>query len=101
MPRHADQESPLTTADIEARYVLETDDGAQIYIVNAGVRSGSAAVIARLNRGEQVSPSEIYFRTSPRFETAAPQYRGLMQHLFVAVGARYPDRVDLRYYLVN
>ncbi len=27
-----------TTADIEARYVLETDDGARIYIVNAGVQ---------------------------------------------------------------
>lgn len=91
----------VTTADIEARYVLETDDGARIYIVNAGVRSGATAVIARLNRGEQVDPSEIYFRTAPRFETAAPQYRWLMQHLFVASGARYPDRVVLRYFLVG
>ena len=48
--RHADG-SDVTTADIEARYVLETDDGARIYIVNAGVRSGSAAVIARLKIG--------------------------------------------------
>ncbi|WP_180862889.1 DUF3237 domain-containing protein [Cupriavidus pauculus] len=98
--RHGDG-SDVTTADIEARYVLETDDGAHIYIVNAGVRSGSAAVIARLNRGEQVDPSEVYFRTAPHFETAAPQYRWLMQHLFVAAGARYPDRVELRYFLVN
>ncbi|MFJ5383086.1 DUF3237 domain-containing protein [Cupriavidus sp. CER94] len=98
--RH-DDGSDVTTADIEARYVLETDDGARIYIVNAGVRTGSAHVIARLNRGEQVDPSEIYFRTAPRFETAAPQYRWLMQHLFVAAGARYPDRVALRYFLVN
>lgn len=91
----------VTTADIEARYVLETDDGARIYIVNAGVRTGTASVIARLNRGEQVNPSEIYFRTTPRFETASPKYRWLMQHLFVASGARYPDRVDLRYFLVK
>ncbi|GJG94431.1 DUF3237 domain-containing protein [Cupriavidus pauculus] len=98
--RHSDGDD-VTTADIEARYVLETDDGARIYIVNAGVRSGSAPVIARLNRGETVDPSEIYFRTAPRFETAAPRYRWLMQHLFVASGARYPDRVELRYFLVR
>lgn len=98
--RHSDGDD-VTTADIEARYVLETDDGARIYIVNAGVRSGSAPVIARLNRGETVDPSEIYFRTTPRFETAAPRYRWLMQHLFVASGARYPDRVELRYFLVR
>lgn len=91
----------VTTADIEARYVLETDDGARIYVVNAGVRSGHASVIARLNRGEPVDPSEIYFRTAPRFETAAPRYRWLMQHLFVAAGRRHPDRVELRYFVVR
>ncbi|MWL90592.1 MULTISPECIES: DUF3237 domain-containing protein [unclassified Cupriavidus] len=98
--RHAGGDD-VTTADIEARYVLETHDGARIYIVNAGVRSGHASVIARLNRGEQVDPAEIYFRTAPRFETAAPQYRWLMQHLFVASGARFPDRVELRYFMVR
>lgn len=98
--RH-DSGDDVTTADIEARYVLETDDGARIYIVNAGVRSGSTSVIARLNRGERVDPSEIYFRTAPRFETSSPKYAWLMHHLFVASGARYPDRVELRYFLVR
>ena len=98
--RH-DSGDGVTPADIEARYVIETDDGARIYVVNAGVRSGTASVIARLNRGETVDPAEIYFRTAPRFETAAPQYRWLMQHLFVASGARHPDRVDLRVFLVR
>ena len=100
MIRH-DSGDGVTTADIEARYVIETYDGARIYVVNAGVRSGTASVIARLNRGETVDPTDIYFRTAPRFETAAPQYRWLMQHLFVASGARHPDRVDLRVFLVR
>jgi len=90
-----------STADIEARYVLETDDGALIYIVNAGVRSGTEADIAQLNAGGTVDPSRLYFRTAPRFETAASAYLWLMRHTFVATGARYPDRVVLRYFVVR
>lgn len=98
--RH-DAGDETTTADIEARYVLETDDGAHIYIVNAGVRSGPAPVIARLAQGHEVDPGLVYFRTTPRFETAAPGYRWLMQQLFVATGARYPNRVEMRYFRVS
>ncbi|EHP42875.1 hypothetical protein OR16_12233 [Cupriavidus basilensis OR16] len=97
--RH-DAGNGVIVADIEARYVLETDDGARIYIVNAGVRSGPAELIARLAGGEIVDPRLIYFRTAPRFETASPGYDWLMQHLFVATGARYPDRVEMRYFRV-
>lgn len=97
--RH-DAGNGIVVADIEARYVLETDDGARIYIVNAGVRSGPAELIARLAGGEIVDPRLIYFRTAPRFETAAPGYDWLMQYLFVATGARYPDRVEMRYFRV-
>ncbi|ESJ23166.1 hypothetical protein B551_0207225 [Cupriavidus sp. HPC(L)] len=90
----------VTVAEIEARYVLQTDDGARIYIVNAGLRSGPADVLARLSAGETVDPSRVYFRTAPRFETQAPAYRWLMQHTFVATGARFPDRVQMRYFRV-
>jgi hypothetical protein len=31
----------------------------------------------------------------PRFETGAEKYRWLMENLFIGVGARYPDRVEL------
>ncbi|MGO4331966.1 DUF3237 domain-containing protein [Cupriavidus sp. 2TAF22] len=95
-----DNGDAVSVADIEARYVLETDDGARIYIVNAGVRSGPAGLIARLAAGELIDPGLVYFRTAPRFETAAPGYGWLMQHLFVATGARYPDRVEMRYFRV-
>lgn len=99
--RHDEPDERIGVADIEARYVLETDDGARIYIVNAGVRSGTEADIAQLNAGGTVDPSRLYFRTAPRFETAAPAYLWLMRHTFVATGARYPDRVVLRYFVVR
>jgi hypothetical protein len=31
----------------------------------------------------------------PKFETGHPSYRWLMQNLFIGVGARHPDRVEL------
>src|SRR5215210_133884 len=60
--------------EIHARYTLETDDGALISVVNRGIRHAPAEVQARLNAGEAVDPSRVYFRTVPTFETAAPAY---------------------------
>lgn len=98
--RH-DSGDGFTVADIEARYVLETADGARIYIVNSGLRSGPAEVITRLAAGEPVDPAQVYFRTAPRFETDAPAYRWLMRHTFVATGQRLPDKVRMRYFKVT
>ena len=42
-----------------------------------------------------VDPASIYFRSVPKFETGAENYRWLMENLFVGVRARYPDRVEI------
>jgi hypothetical protein len=47
-----------------------TDDGGLIYVVNHGIRHAPADVQARLDAGEPVDRSLVYFRTSPTFETA-------------------------------
>ena len=87
-------------ADLVARYVIEADDGALIYIKNAGLRHGPPELIAKLRRGEPVDPSLIYFRTTPRFETAAPAYAFLTRHIFIGMGARFPDRVELSLWML-
>jgi hypothetical protein len=78
---------------LEARYVVRLDDGALIYVVNTGVRFGPTAVMARIANGEIVDPTEVYFRTTPRFETASPDHQWLTRPLFLATAARYPDHV--------
>src|ERR1700728_5223805 len=55
---------PEGTADLDARYTIQSDDGALIYVVNRGVRHGPPDVLARLNRGEGVDPASYYFRSS-------------------------------------
>lgn len=89
-----------TFTDIHARYVIETDQGEQVYVENTGIRTGSAHDIAALAAGHSVDPSRIYFRSYPRFETASPRLHWLNTHLFVGTGARYPDRVELQFFQV-
>jgi hypothetical protein len=81
--------------ELEAKYTFELDDGAVIYIENIGVRFGPKEALDRIARGEAVDPTLIYFRSVPKFETGDPSYRWLMQNLFIGVGARHPDRVEL------
>ena len=87
--------------EVEARYTLETDDGALIYIRNWGLRRGPPEVIARLAAGERVDASEYYFRTSPVFETGAPRYAWLNGIIAVAAGERRADAVIITAYEVT
>ena len=80
---------------LDARYTARLDDGAMLYIVNLGVRFGPPDVMARIARGEMVDPDLVYFRTTPRFETAAPDWQWLTRPLFLATGVRRPDRVEI------
>lgn len=103
LPGGADFQSirSATFTDIHARYVIETEQGETVYVENTGIRTGSAQDIAALAKGLAVDPSRIYFRSFPRFETASPRLAWLNDRLFIGTGARYPDRVELNFFLIN
>jgi len=86
--------------DIDARYTIETDDGHLIYVSNAGIRHAAPEVMEKLNAGQEVDQSLIYFRAIPKFETDAPGLGWLMTHVFVATGERYPNGVIIRFWKV-
>lgn len=86
--------------EVDTRYLLETDDGHLIYVTNIGIRHAAPEVMARLNAGEEVEQSEIYFRAIPEFETDAPELQWLTRSIFVSTGERYPNGVVIRYYRV-
>jgi len=92
---------PDGISDIHARYTLQADDGALIYIDAPGIREASPAVIARINAGEIVDPAEYYFRTVPRIETSSEKYAWMNRRLFVCKGVRLPRGVEIRYYLIT
>ena len=86
--------------DIDARYTIKTDDGHLIYVSNIGIRHASPEVMQRLNAGEEVDQSLIYFRAIPKFETEAPGLDWLMKHVFVSAGERYPNGAVIRFWKV-
>ena len=88
-------------AELDARYTLETEDKALIYVRNFGYRHGPAEVIERLAAGEAVDPSLYYMRTTPRFETGAERYQWLNRIICVATGARRAAAVELDFYEVK
>ena len=73
---------------LDVRLILECHDGALIYMTYRGIRHGPAEVMARLNRGEAVAPSDYYFRAAPFFETGAEAYAWLNRIIAVASGHR-------------
>lgn len=87
-----------TLAELDARYMLETDGGDLIYVQNRAIRSGPPELMARLVRGERVDPALIYFRCSPSFETVSASLRWINERMFVGTGARHPDRVVMTFF---
>jgi hypothetical protein len=63
------------TFTLDLRVTLETDDGALIHMTFTGVRDDA----------------NQYFRTLPRFETAAPKYAFLNRLLAVGIGDIRPE----------
>jgi Protein of unknown function (DUF3237) len=92
---------PDGVADLDARYTLETNDGALIYVRNHGYRHGPAEVLGKLSRGEAVDPSLYYMRTTPLFETGDARYAWLNRLVCVATGARRPSAVELEVFEVQ
>ena len=76
---------------LDVRLVLKTSDDAFVAMTYRGIRHGAPEAIARVDRGEVVDPSEIYFRSIVQFETAAPQYDWLNHVVAVGVGQRRAD----------
>ena len=92
---------PDGTALGDIRYTLQTDDGNLLYVQSRGVRHGSADVLARLARGQDVDASEYTFRTTTQIETAAPELDWLNKGVFISVGGRQPGGVIYETYLVG
>jgi hypothetical protein len=87
-------------ADLDARYTLETADGALIYVRNRGYRHGPREILERLAAGENVDPALYYMRTTPLFETGDERYAWLNRIVAVATGARRPTAVELEVFEV-
>ncbi|MEY3612380.1 MAG: hypothetical protein RJB14_2102 [Pseudomonadota bacterium] len=89
-----------TQAHLDARYVIELDDGTRVFVQNTALRVASLENSQRIMRGEPVNPQEIYFRCQPKLEAAGEKWAWLSESQFVGSGRRAPDGVFLSFYRV-
>ena len=80
-------------ADLDVRVTLQCDDGAIIYMKGLGMRHGPAEVMQRVAAGEDVDPSEYYFREAMMFEAPPGPYEWLNKILAIGKGWRGPNSV--------
>ena len=71
-----------TTYELEARYVIEADDGALIDIINRGF----------------YREIDGYYRTSPMFRTDASAHRWLTETVFIGMARPDGDQVCIRFF---
>lgn len=84
--------------EVDVRLTLQTHDDALIYMTYTGlIREGRKAFKMRA-QGVTPSPEEIYFRTTPRFETGDERYAWLNSTIAVGVGLLPPDEVHYEIY---
>ena len=97
---------PLVRADgvidFDARYLLEAEDGAVIYLQNRGYRWAKSAEAAdKMNRNEAVGADEYYMRVSPKFDAPDGPHAWLNKHVFVGVAEKIPGANRIHYFVVR
>jgi hypothetical protein len=86
---------------VEARYMIQADDGTLLSVVNRGYRHGTPEVMARLASGEEVDPSEYYFRTAAQFEAPiGSRYERFNRLLFVGTAERTADAAIVHFFRI-
>ncbi len=90
-----------TQAHLDARYVIELEDGTRVFVQNTALRVASLENSQRIMRGAPVNPSDIYFRCQPKLEAADEKWAWLAESQFIGNGRRAPDGVFLSFYRVR
>ncbi|RVU05656.1 DUF3237 domain-containing protein [Novosphingobium umbonatum] len=82
-------------AQLDARYAIETEDGAVIEVLSQGMRHMAPEVAARAAAGEDIPFTDYYMRTFVRLETGHASYDWVNRALFLAAGGKRGAVVEL------
>jgi hypothetical protein len=87
--------------ELDVRLTIKADDGGLIYMTYRGILNATPETFGRVFSGQDVPLSDYYFRTTPRFETAAESHAWLNSLICVGVGAFAPNKVAYRVFGVR
>ena len=87
--------------DFDARYLLEADDGAIIYLQNCGYRwAKNDEIAAKMSANQDVGFDDYYMRVTPRFDAPAGPHEWMSRHVFVGVAEKVPGANRIHYFVV-
>lgn len=91
------------TAQLDARYIIRTEDGSGIDVRNCGYFRATPEALARMGAGENVAEDDpgVYFRTAPVFQTDAPDHRWLAEHQFIGLARDEDSQVCIRVFVLR
>ncbi len=97
---------PDDVLGLDARYMLEADDGTLILMRNVGYLAGRAPdVLPRIRAwmfegGPEVPFEDYYLRTTPTFEVGKGPYDWLTRTVVIGIGSRQKTGNTIRYYAI-
>jgi hypothetical protein len=91
---------PDGVGELDVRATMRTDDGELICAAYRGILKIDPEIMGRVQNGEDVDPSQYYFRTTPVLETGSEKYSWLNQIICVGVGKVEPKRVTYKVYQI-
>ncbi len=86
---------------LDARYLMQADNGDIIEIQNRGVGHSSADVFEEVSKTGRASLDGVYFRTTALFFTSSEKYAWLGEKVFVGIGREFGAELTLHIYEVH
>ncbi|SDP61049.1 Protein of unknown function [Rhodoferax sp. OV413] len=83
--------------EIDANYLLRTDDGVLLKVTNMGIRHTQSRTV---ELGQTELPHENYFRCTPKIEAPSGRYDWLNRSIYIGTGIRSKDGIELWFYRV-
>ncbi len=87
--------------ELDARYLIQHDDGTVVDVANRGFWHADPATTARIDAGDDVDEREYYYRTAPRFRTGAPQHAWLARTVFVGLARQDGPTICIRFFALS
>ena len=87
-------------AELDFRGTMQTNDNEIVYTYYRGIINATLEIFDKVQKGEDVDPSEYYFRTAPVFETSSEKYGWLNRIVAVGVGKLAKNKVKYKVYMI-
>jgi len=87
-------------AELDVRATMQTDDNEIVYTYYRGIINADLEILNKIQEGEDVDPTEYYFRTTPVFETSSEKYGWINRIVSVGVGKLAKNKVIYKVYMI-